>query len=49
LLIVAAGEMPNTGETGYNVRVIVFMTLLLIGTLLIFWKYKLQEVPSEQD
>lgn len=48
-LIVAAGEMPNTGETGYNVRVIVFMTLLLIGTLLIFWKYKLQEVPSEQD
>ncbi len=39
--------MPNTGDNSYSIQVIVFMVLLLAGTLLIFWKYKLQENPVD--
>lgn len=41
--------MPSTGDSVYPVKVIAFLTLLLIGTLLIFWKYKIQEEPINKD
>ncbi|NCC75046.1 MAG: LPXTG cell wall anchor domain-containing protein [Clostridia bacterium] len=47
--MVAGAEMPNTGDGGYAFRIIAFMVLLLTGTLLIFWKYKLQEDPVKQE
>jgi LPXTG-motif cell wall-anchored protein len=47
--MVAGAEMPNTGDNSYTFRVIAFMVLLLAGTLLIFWKYKLQTVAVDQE